>query len=359
MWLITLAFVLGAPESWAQTGATRISAAVECPSCRISVDSLSTISGLSFESAPSTLRRDPFGNVFAIKDGVVSQFDKNGKPLRRIGRRGGGPGEYEQVRNILVDRDGTLHLLDAALARHTWYSPQGNFIASAPITVAGGIGLDAVLWGSRRVVVNVRARPGKTSPLLVANTDGSSSFLEDEVEDIQLRWLHRRLLVGRRNGELLVARPYAFELRTYSPNLKKLTTHLLPNKFSGAPAPRSEPSDGLFDKAFTPSVGGIWEDEASNIWILSILPHPDWKPVARPIGGKPLEEARMEELLRRPRIQLLVEVIDLKRLRLIARQQIDVAIGVPVGDGIFASSREDPFSEEPSLRFVQLRLERR
>lgn len=354
---MVLAIALQATGLPALAQSILIPATVSCKSCRITVDSIAAIVGLGLESAPNTLRRSASGNLFAISDKVLKQFDVRGKLVRQIGRSGGGPGEYENIRNTLVAGDGTLHLIDASLSRHSVYAADGKFLTSSPLALSGGMGLDAALWGRRRLVVNVRADSKNRSSLIVVDSLGVTSFLPDEValEDVRRRWLHRRLLSVRANGDLLVARPYTFELDLYTPRMKRRGSMLLPGRKVKAPAPLTEPSDAVFDEPFTPMVGGLWEDEAGRVWVLTVIPHPEWKPVARPSAGTQLGADRMAAMSQRPRIQFQVEVLSPNLNRVLSRQLVPVSIGMPIGEGYFASAEADE-SGEPVMRISRLKL---
>ena len=78
------------------------------------------------------------GDIYAF-DGQANQlrrYDSLGTFVSNIGRKGGGPGEYDRVNGLAVAADGQLFLWDAGNARVTIYSPHGD-----PLTtyrMAGG-----------------------------------------------------------------------------------------------------------------------------------------------------------------------------------------------------------------------------
>jgi hypothetical protein len=72
--------------------------------------------------------------VFDGQAVVLRHFDAEGRFLRQVGRRGQGPGEYEDaVLGMAVRRDGRLQIRDARNGRVTLYEPDGAYAASWPV----------------------------------------------------------------------------------------------------------------------------------------------------------------------------------------------------------------------------------
>jgi len=73
---------------------------------------------------------------FNIKDSGIVQFDRQGKMIRNIGRKGRGPGEY--IYGIYFDVDektGTIYVLDGKQIKI--YSKSGRYIKNIPIEQYG------------------------------------------------------------------------------------------------------------------------------------------------------------------------------------------------------------------------------
>ena len=60
----------------------------------------------------------------------ISVFDGSGRLLRRLGRRGQGPGEFESPWSLAVDRLDSLFVWDGALARISVFGPDFRFARS-------------------------------------------------------------------------------------------------------------------------------------------------------------------------------------------------------------------------------------
>lgn len=76
------------------------------------------------------------GELAVTTDGDIYAFDRQANQLRRydaqgtftsnVGRKGGGPGEYDRVNGLAIAPDGRVFLWDAGNARVTIYSPHGE-----------------------------------------------------------------------------------------------------------------------------------------------------------------------------------------------------------------------------------------
>jgi len=64
------------------------------------------------------------------KDPGIKVFDPEGRPVRMIGSKGEGPGEFQHVTSIAFLPDGRLLALDSILNRISLFDPEGRFIGS-------------------------------------------------------------------------------------------------------------------------------------------------------------------------------------------------------------------------------------
>jgi hypothetical protein len=86
------------------------------------------------------LGRDGSLYVFDGQVPVVRHYDANGKFLRRIGRRGSGPGEYRSVSGLAMTPDGRLLVWDTGNWRVNIYAANGDFVTQwiTPSGMSGG-----------------------------------------------------------------------------------------------------------------------------------------------------------------------------------------------------------------------------
>jgi hypothetical protein len=336
-----------------------IGSEVSCPSCCIVIDSVVTLEGAYLSGPATTIERDPAG-VFYLADpgeGLLRVYGSDGRFMRQVGRRGAGPGEFEMVRNTLVARDGSIRVLDGVLRRLSVFSRDGEFLGSRLVQVAGGIGMPAVLLPDDQLVVNARAITGAEagSAVQLIDKEGNATSLFDEAPfDPRKRWLLRRLLWGRPNGEFLVARPYSFTIDVYaSDHAKKLSITRVAD-WIPSQDPEEAPSDGLFDKPPTPQLTAIWEDAQGLLWLSMVAPSRSWRP------GPPREQVTLSRetaytLANRPRFETIIEVVDVERQGVLARSRLDGSVGTPFGGGYLALSVEDSVGE-PGLRISRVQL---
>lgn len=75
--------------------------------------------------------------VFEAQDQVIKVFDRSGKFVRSVGRRGGGPGEFANAAGIEALPDGRMVVFDHQNARVSWFDSAGKFLSS--VKLSGGI----------------------------------------------------------------------------------------------------------------------------------------------------------------------------------------------------------------------------
>jgi hypothetical protein len=115
----------------------------EVPSVRVRLD------GIDIASGPHVAA--PFGRgglVLASSDGQLVFFDSVGRELRRLGRRGSGPGEFRAITSI-VARGDSVRVLDPQTRRITSFvgisstttsivAPSGRVLPFNPVALAFG-----------------------------------------------------------------------------------------------------------------------------------------------------------------------------------------------------------------------------
>src|SRR5688572_20379503 len=64
--------------------------------------------------------------LFDVNDGQIRRYDARGRFTGLIGRKGGGPGEYQHVGGMTVDASGLLVVFDPGSRRVTHFGPDGK-----------------------------------------------------------------------------------------------------------------------------------------------------------------------------------------------------------------------------------------
>jgi hypothetical protein len=142
----------------------------------------------------------------------------DGKSLTRIGRRGGGPGEYARVNGLAVMASGNLAVWDEGNARVNFYGSDGTFLSSSIVPHAFCCPSNVVtadtlnrLW---LFLMDVVARPDKArgdpfavrrSAFLVLDSQGA---IRDTVETPMLPREFEPLIAG--TAKTLSARPMPY-----------------------------------------------------------------------------------------------------------------------------------------------------
>lgn len=78
---------------------------------------------------------DKFGNIYVVDGGHdrIQIFDKGGKFIRSIGRRGQGPGEFQSPLDVFVsDQNGEIYVPDFRIAIKV-FTLDGNYLRSIPL----------------------------------------------------------------------------------------------------------------------------------------------------------------------------------------------------------------------------------
>jgi hypothetical protein len=73
-------------------------------------------------------------------DDAVYLFAANGRLQRKIGRKGGGPGEFQGNDGMAFMRDGRFAQLDMRNGRLSFFSPAGDFLTSWPVPATSFLG---------------------------------------------------------------------------------------------------------------------------------------------------------------------------------------------------------------------------
>lgn len=338
-----------------------------CSSCTIAIESVVTLDGSVLNGAVLTSVRHPTG-LFYLRDtgdGLVKVFGSDGRYLRQLGRRGGAPGEYERVRDILVAQDSSIQTLDAMLGRRSVYSPDGRFLSSAripPLFTGGALGMSAAILPDNRLVVNAAnvSRIGTGHVVQVIDTEGNASVLGDSsLIDARRWWLHERLLWALPNGELLVVRPFTFTIDLYGADLTRRRSMTRSADWIPKEDPQLEPSDGRFDRPPTPILRAAWVDSEGLLWLSMLKPATAWAPGPRvdEVWKAGMRSELADSLTQRPRYESILEVVDIEGQQVVARLQTVDQIGMPAG-GNYLALYEDSPTDTREVRIVRVRLVR-
>ena len=117
--------------------------------------------------------------VFDFNDRQIRRYDRAGKFLNLVGKRGGGPGEYGYVAGMDITRDGLLVIKDPENSRVTYYHPDGKVQRDFPVLRFGFYGTNHVTDSAGFVYMTVSAGarmtegPGSRQQYLRLTPDGA------------------------------------------------------------------------------------------------------------------------------------------------------------------------------------------
>jgi len=94
-------------------------------------------SGLGLKM-PDFVEADSKGNIFIVEQYRVSEyfiykFDSKGKFLKKVGKKGQGPGEIQGVRTLLVDKQDRLRIFDGSALKIADFDGEGNLLKETRI----------------------------------------------------------------------------------------------------------------------------------------------------------------------------------------------------------------------------------
>src|SRR4030067_3223125 len=99
---------------------------------------------------PDFIMTDSEGSIFIAEsvEKTIRKFDKNGKYLFKFGRRGKGPGEFQDLTSVSINKGDTLIIIDQLLYRISFFSKEGNYLNAAKINP------EEMLWPRKIIQLN-------------------------------------------------------------------------------------------------------------------------------------------------------------------------------------------------------------
>jgi hypothetical protein len=282
-------------------------------------------------------------------------FDRNGRFVSRLGRVGGGPGEFEAGAQATVDPSDTLFITDRA-GRLSVFSPTFRFVRSAPFP-PGAIAIAAV--GPGLLVVNAATsdRESVGLPFHIYAHDGR------KLRDIgdrsrpylgaggQQAW-HRIAPAG---ATAFWAAPVVGNYRIERWTVEGLRDRYFQRKADWFGA---MPKEGIAGSilAHDPPISlieAIWQDAAGLVWVVTRV-------VDRRGRGPTQELETPEGKVKIPADpdrtwDSIIEVLDLAEGTLVATKRVDELLTRPIGQGRIAHIRDDR-NGFAVVRILQLQL---
>lgn len=319
-WNVLIVLIVLACEKRAGDDAGR------CGGCSISAIRGTTMGELegpaSFLGDPPA-RQDSRGRFYFAGNmaGGVQVFDSAGSYLRTIGRRGPGPGEFEIISAIAIDRADTVYVFDERYRRVTVISPDHEMVRIAKVPAVPPSSSHAFLPDGKFVIGSMLlTREHVGYPLHVLDRDfaiersfgaDSGAFL---VKD-QLKYA--RAVTAGPDGEVWSAHLLDYVLEQWGRDGKKIREIRPEVDWFPPSSPQRPWREGEPLPPPPPHIVAVDRDGDGYVWVLVRIVDRNWKsPRVVPAGGgmhRAIDEQSMDEAY-----DTMIEVFDEETGRRIA-----------------------------------------
>ncbi len=298
--------------------------------------------------------------VVRLAGQLPTVLSSNGRDLREIGRRGAGPGEFQEVADVARLPGDSLLLLDSDLSRASVLGPDGMFVRSVTLPFyTSGV---AVLDWPRNVVVNgmshtpdavgwpLHLMDFSTSPARLRSSFGDNQAELRAGQDFTL--IRRFFAVS--GTSFWTHQITSYQLSRYSADGRIQGTIRRQPEWFARESPWTVGGPTMAPPPFL-QAAAVRND---TLWVAAAIPRPDWQRVwhsDRIAGKRELTRAERPDLVELYKTRL--EVIELRRGALVAQRDVDglvVTIDNRLGATLYTLNRE----LEPKVQVFDLQLKR-
>ena len=268
-----------------------------------------------------------YGSGYGAQDFVHAP---DGRVLRTIGRKGNGPGEFQSVGALIIGPADTLHAFDAIARRWSVFSPEGEYVRSAPLPA---VPHSAYALGNGDILINGTVRTAESIglPLHILSSDGAvrlSFGREQAVRRPDLSLLDLREIATPHDGRFWVLHMNEYRLEEWSLDGRLLRAYernpawFRPWLSMSRMSPEVPPS---------PYPVGFVAVTAAHAWVITRVPAKDWSRGLRKTRSESGREVFVPADL--PAVyDSMLEYLDLRSGRVVARAQTPLALGGFVDD---------------------------
>lgn len=295
-----------------------------CPNCKITLSRVATLGRVTDPGSVmlhSRLVRDSRGQFYVAptsNPGEIFVYDARGRYLRSLGRRGGGPGEFEVITELAIARGDTVHVFDGKLRRRTVISPDGAFVRSS---ASRGTVSEAVVRVDGTIAVNLASPDPELFGLPIHILDPSGRIVRSfgaagATAGVGVDGIRHLARAGR--DRIWSARTNRYELQLWDSSGRLLQTLVRDADWF---QPWTKPAPGApWESPPAPAIRSIWVDSIGRVWTVISVADKNWKP-------RPGQRSRGEGLARivddagaiDRYFDTLIEVIDPEQGRVVAR----------------------------------------
>jgi len=318
-----------------------ISSEPSCGGCSIDLEHVASLGLTSDPVSPmlsSLVAVDSEGRFFVaptFSPGEIAMYSPGGEFIATFGRPGHGPGEFNDFTRLRVGPGDTVHVFD--LNRHSKLAPDLEaFVSLQSLPVPPS---DLVFLPEGRMIVSymLLAADGRSHPLHLLNSHGDilRSFGGDSVGPAaEQRYAMLRRLALASGNRIWVAHFNEYRIELWDANGSHYLT-VVRN------ADWFRPWDGIpirgeiLHEKPRPRLTSVWEDTQGRLWTVINVADRNWKALGRH-GPVPVGSVDLSRFW-----DTIIEVLDVRQGRLIARARFDESMPTFIGDaGMLHSTQE-------------------
>jgi hypothetical protein len=340
--LPAIAFIVLAQPAAVST-TTVIDSKPSCARCTIELVKLFTLGGpndtVAYHPYMFSVVADSKGTVYVgpTKDERIGAFSSEGKLLRTLGRKGGGPGEFSGLQYLAVGPGDTLYVFDHESRRANLFAPDYRYIRSSG-EFGGQRHMPAVL---RTGEIITMASPQKVGDSLIALHAASGKELRRypplvrQPREPDQDWNFVQLAPTSR-GTVWVGHPNFYQIDEYE--LSGKISRALRRDLDWWSKPSEYTSFAPREKKPQPTLIAIREDEVGRLWTVVLTGKADWRQLDPPgtYLQKPTPQGERNRYF-----DAIVEVLDPATGKLITSRRFPFPLSQLRAGNIVVATHED------------------
>lgn len=343
---VLVAAIVGSGDAASAQQVTRIPATPTCAKCDLRATRRLVLGSLDGDAAifdqPTTVVKDSKGTFYVGEGpggGSPLVFDSRGRFVRRLARKGRGPGELLTGITVILAAGDSVHIIDFDTGRRSIFAPSGEFVR---MVVQPAFARHGLMLPNGILVVNAAGRDAASigTPMQLIDTAGriirsfGGSYSVTPADD---PWRPARHIGPSRSGGFWAAHHVEYEFALWSATGQLIRHYERANDFF-----RPNERFRFTLKPTPPRISTIWEDAAGLVWITIQVPvsQKEWEAGL----GKPVTRRGRTwypSVLRGRLFHTLIEVMDPRTGRLLVSRRFPFYAIAATDAGEYAAYRQD------------------
>lgn len=332
--VVLVVILLGLPSPAFGQRVTTVPSEIACRGCRIVLEPIARLGGLDDADSPSStsrVARDSRGRYYVApthSPGTIAMYDRMGRLVHAFGRPGRGPGEFGSIVGIDVGSGDTVHVFEPD--RRSLLAPglagfvrvhRLPFPPRATQLVPDGVllqYLDVGAGGRVRLPLHVIGAEGE----VIRSFGGTGEPLETD----QLR--ESVCVLGAANGGRVWS-AYVNEYRVELWSREGAHVQTIERTADWFPPATGPAAGSVLTHRPHPAINALWHDGRNHLWVSMLVPARTWR------AADPRQPGRVADVDWSSVYDTVIEVIDIRGGRVLARARFDRAMARVRGSGIF------------------------